>query len=151
MFDNPIEIYKKINLFAQENGMKLTVKTPGESLYSMTVLEKHLSSPNVCHGGVVAGFMDSVLGSAALSISFQSQALVSTVEFKINYFKPVYLHDQLEGIGEVDFEGKKLISSTGSIYRVKGEERELIAKAIGTFNKYPLEKTTFAKLFNNQK
>ena len=87
MFDNPIEIYKKINLFAQENGMKLTVKTPGESLYSMTVLEKHLSSPNVCHGGVVAGFMDSVLGSAALSISFQSQALVSTVEFKINYFK----------------------------------------------------------------
>ena len=66
MFDNPIEIYKRINRFAQENGMELTVKTPGESHYEMTVLEKHISSPNVCHGGVVAGFMDSVLGSAAL-------------------------------------------------------------------------------------
>jgi len=151
MFDNPIEIYKMINRFAQENGMKLTVKTPGKSLYQMTVLEKHLSSPNVCHGGVVAGFMDSVMGSAALSVSFQSQALVSTVEFKINYFKPVYLHDQLEGIGEVDFEGKKLISSTGTIYRIKGEQKELIAKAIGTFNKYPLHKTEFSNLFKIEK
>ena len=107
MFDNPIEIYKRINRFAQENGMELTVKTPGESHYEMIVLEKHISSPNVCHGGVVAGFMDSVLGSAALSIAFQSGALVSTVEFKINYFHPLYLGDKLIGRGKVDFEGKK--------------------------------------------
>ena len=127
----------------------MDVKTPGESTYNMTVLDKHLSSPNVCHGGVVAGFMDSVLGSAALSISFSSGALVSTVEFKINYFLPVFLSDELEGIGKVDFEGKKLISSTGEIFRTSNGKRELIAKAIGTFNKYPIEKTQFAELFNN--
>lgn len=149
MFDNPIEIYKSINRFAQENGMVLDVKTPGESVYKMTILEKHLSSPNVCHGGVVAGFMDSVLGSAALSVSFISGALVSTVEFKINYFAPVYLNDKLEGIGKVDFEGNKLISSTGEIFRIKNGKRELVAKAIGTFNKYPVSKTQFAELFNN--
>lgn len=149
MFDNPIEIYKSINRFAQENGMVLDVKTPGESVYKMTILEKHLSSPNVCHGGVVAGFMDSVLGSAALSVSFISGALVSTVEFKINYFAPVYLNDKLEGIGKVDFEGNKLISSTGEIFRIENGKRELVAKAIGTFNKYPVSKTQFAELFNN--
>lgn len=149
MFDNPIEIYKRINRFAQENGMKLTVETPGESIYTMEILDKHLSSPNVCHGGVVAGFMDSVLGSAALSLSFKSGALVSTVEFKINYFKPVFLGDQLIGNGKVDFEGKKLISSTGEIYRIKGGKKTLVAKAIGTFNKYPLSKTEFANLFKN--
>lgn len=149
MFDNPIEIYKSINRFAKENGMVLDVKTPGESVYKMTILEKHLSSPNVCHGGVVAGFMDSVLGSAALSVSFISGALVSTVEFKINYFAPVYLNDKLEGIGKVDFEGNKLISSTGEIFRTKNGKRELVAKAIGTFNKYPISKTQFAELFNN--
>lgn len=149
MFDNSIEIYKSINRFAQENGMVLDVKTPGESVYKMTILEKHLSSPNVCHGGVVAGFMDSVLGSAALSVSFISGALVSTVEFKINYFAPVYLNDKLEGIGKVDFEGNKLISSTGEIFRIKNGKRELVAKAIGTFNKYPVSKTQFAELFNN--
>ncbi|MEN8929305.1 MAG: PaaI family thioesterase [Flavobacteriales bacterium] len=147
MFENPIEIYKRINRFSQENGMELTVKIPGESIYTMEVLEKHLSSPNVCHGGVVAGFMDSVLGSAALSLSLKDNALVSTVEFKINYFKPVYLGDKLLGKGKVDFEGKKLIASTGEIYVVKEGKETLIAKAIGTFNKYPLEKTQFANLF----
>ena len=147
MFENPIEIYKKINRFAQENGMKLTVKKEGESFYEMIVLEKHLSSPNTCHGGVVAGFMDSVLGSAALSLSFKSEALVSTVEFKINYFHPVFLGDKLIGKGKVDFEGKKLISSTGEIYRKEGDKETLVAKAIGTFNKYPLDKTKFLALF----
>ncbi|MEZ7901567.1 MAG: PaaI family thioesterase [Flavobacteriales bacterium] len=147
MFDNPIEIYKRINQFSKENGMVLTVELPGESIYRMVVLEKHLSSPNVCHGGVVAGFMDSVLGSAALSLSLQKGALVSTVEFKINYFKPVFLGDKLLGKGKVDFEGKKLISSTAEIFVEKDGEEILIAKAIGTFNKYPLEKTQFAKLF----
>lgn len=147
MFDNPIEIYKRINRFSQENGMILTVKTPGESIYNMDVLEKHLSSPNVCHGGVVAGFMDSVLGSAALSLSLQQGALVSTVEFKINYFKPVFLGDKLLGKGKVDFEGKKLISSTGEIFVEKEGKEILIAKAIGTFNKYPLAKTQFENLF----
>lgn len=147
MFDNPIEIYKRINRFAQENGMELTVKTVGESIYKMTVLEKHLSSPNVCHGGVVAGFMDSVLGSAALSVSFQSEALVSTVEFKINYFQPLFLGDTLIGRGKVDFEGKKLISSTGEIFKITPEGEVLVAKAIGTFNKYPLDKTEFSQFF----
>jgi uncharacterized protein (TIGR00369 family) len=147
MFDNPIEIYKKINQFSKENGMELTVEVPGESIYRMVVLEKHLSSPNVCHGGVVAGFMDSILGSAALSLSLQKGALVSTVEFKINYFKPVFLGDKLLGKGKVDFEGKKLISSTAEIFVEKNGKEILIAKAIGTFNKYPLEKTQFANLF----
>ena len=147
MFDNPIEIYKRINRFSQENGMELTVETPGESIYRMIVLEKHLSSPNVCHGGVVAGFVDSVLGSAALSLSLQQMALVSTVEFKINYFKPVFLGDKLLGKGKVDFEGKKLISSTAEIFVEKEGKEILIAKAIGTFNKYPLEKTEFANIF----
>lgn len=147
MFENPIEIYKRINQFSKENGMELTVNVPGESIYKMVVLEKHLSSPNVCHGGVVAGFMDSVLGSAALSLSLQKGALVSTVEFKINYFKPVFLGDKLLGKGKVDFEGKKLISSTAEIFVVNDGNEILIAKAIGTFNKYPLEKTQFANLF----
>lgn len=142
---NPIEIYKKINIFEQENGLELTVNKPGESYYEMTILDKHISSPNTCHGGVVAGMMDSVIGSAALSLAFKTNHLVSTVEFKINYFKPVHLGDVLVGEGKVDFEGKKLISSSGEI-RDK-ETGELVAKAMGTFNKYPLAKRDFNHLF----
>ncbi len=143
---DPIEIYKQINVFAKENGMDLTVTTPGESFYTMTILDKHLSSPNTCHGGVIAGFMDGVIGAAALSLAFVTENLVSTVEFKINYFKPVNLGDKLEGIGKVDFEGKSIIAATGEI-RNTSKNNELVAKAIGTFNKYPLSKREFSKLF----
>ena len=59
----------------------------------------------------------------------------------------MFLGDKLLGKGKVDFEGKKLISSTAEIFVEKDGEEILIAKAIGTFNKYPLEKTQFAKLF----
>lgn len=138
MLVDPIEIYKQMNLFSQENGMVLTVKKPGESHYKMTILSKHLSSPNTCHGGVIAGFMDAIIGAAALSLAFTQNNLVSTVEFKINYFKPVHLGHVLRGEGKVDFEGKSIISSSGEIFNET--TGELVAKAMGTFNIYPLSK-----------
>lgn len=146
MLVDPIEIYKQMDLFAKENGMNLTVETPGESNYKMTVLEKHLSSPNTCHGGVIAGFMDAVIGSAALSLAFTENNLVSTVEFKINYFKPAHLGDELVGVGKVDFSGKSIITSSGEI--IDKTTGDVVAKAMGTFNKYPLEKRDFSKFFN---
>lgn len=138
MFGDPIAFYKKINTFERENGMDLTVKASGVVSYQMTILDKHLSSPNTCHGGVVASLMDATIGAAAMSVSLKNSFLVSTVEFKINYFKPVVLGDELITEGVVDFEGKKLITSTGEIRDKK--TGELVAKAIGTFNKYPLSK-----------
>lgn len=138
MFGDPIAFYKKINTFERENGMDLTVKASGVVSYQMTIQDKHLSSPNTCHGGVVASLMDATIGAAAMSVSLKNSFLVSTVEFKINYFKPVVLGDELITEGVVDFEGKKLITSTGEIRDKKSGE--LVAKAIGTFNKYPLSK-----------
>lgn len=146
MLVDPIEIYKQMDLFAKDNGMELTVKTPGESDYRMTIKEKHLSSPNTCHGGVIAGFMDAVIGSAALSLAFTENNLVSTVEFKINYFKPAHLGDVLVGKGKVDFSGKSIITSSGEI--IDETTGEIVAKAMGTFNKYPLEKRDFSKFFD---
>ncbi len=138
MFGDPIAFYKKINTFERENGMELTVAKTGTVGYEMTILDKHLSSPNTCHGGVVASLMDATIGAASMSVSLPNGFLVSTVEFKINYFKPVLFGDVLVTKGSVDFEGKKLITSTGEI-RNK-QTGDLIAKAIGTFNKYPLSK-----------
>lgn len=146
MLQDPIALYKQLNLFEKENGMNLTVKTPGSSHYEMTITDKHLSSPNNCHGGIIAALMDATIGSAALSLGFVSKNLVATVEFKISYFKPVHLGDKLVGTGMVDFEGKKLISSSGEI-RNASKNNELVAKAIGTFNKYPIEKKEFGKMF----
>lgn len=136
--EDMIDIYNQINMYAKDNGLVLTVIEPGNVRYEMKILEKHLSSPDTCHGGVIAGMMDSLIGAAALTLAFKESNLVSTVEFKINYFKPVKLGAILIGQAKVDYKGKSLIISSGEIK--EKETDELVSKAIGTFNVYPLSK-----------
>lgn len=138
-----IEIYNQVNNFGRENNMKLTVVKPGEIIYEMEVLEKHLATVSTIHGGMIAALMDGVIGVAALSLVAQDKKLVSTVEFKLNYFKPAYLGDVLKGYGRVDNAGKRIISTSGEIYNQKGE---MVARAMGTFNAYPFDKSDIAKV-----
>jgi len=91
---------------------------------------------------MLAAMMDGVLGVAALSLSASENKLVSTVEFKINYFKPVHLSDNLTGYGRVDHKGKRIIISSGEIYN---QNKELVAKGMGTFNAYPFDKSDVAE------
>ena len=138
-----IEIYNQVNNFGKENNMKLTVVKPGEIIYEMAVLEKHLATVKTIHGGMIAAMMDGVIGVAALSLVADENKLVSTVEYKLNYFKPAYLGDILKGFGRVDFAGKRIISSSGEIYNQHGD---MIAKGMGTFNSYPLRKSDIVNL-----
>lgn len=131
-----LENYKQINNFMRENGIEHKVLKPGITETSMKILDKHLSSPGVAHGGAMAGYMDSVLGFCALSAAIPDTNLVSTVEFKLNYFKPIYFGDELLGKGKVIRKGKTFIISIAEIYR--GEE--MVAHGQGTFNVYPIEK-----------
>jgi uncharacterized protein (TIGR00369 family) len=133
-----ISHYNHINKYGADNEMELEIIEPGHIIYTMKVLDKHLSSPNTCHGGVIAGLMDSVIGAAALSKAFEDNNLVSTVEFKINYLQPVKLGDVLIGEGKIDFIGKSIIVSSGKIQ--KQDSNVVAAIAIGTFNVYPLSK-----------
>ncbi len=133
-----IQHYNHINKYGADNNMKLEILEPGHAIYTMTIEDKHLSSPNTCHGGVIAGLMDSVIGTAALSKAFEENNLTSTIEFKINYLQPVNLGDVLIGEGKIDFKGKSTIVSSGKI--VKQGNGAVVAIAIGTFNVYPLAK-----------
>lgn len=141
-----LEIYGQVNRFGRENGMKLTIVKPGEIIYEMEVLPKHLATPKIIHGGMIAAMMDGVIGVAALSLVAQEGRLVSTVEYKINYFKPSLLGDQLVGKGRVDHVGKRIIHTSGEIYNQKNE---IVAKAMGTFNAYPIEKSDVAEHMKN--
>jgi uncharacterized protein (TIGR00369 family) len=137
-----IEIYNQVNQFGNENGMKLTIVKLGEIIYEMEVLPKHLATPTTIHGGMIAAMMDGVIGVAALSLVAPEGRLVSTVEYKINYFKPAFIGDILTGKGRVDNEGKRIIHTSGEIYN---QNNEIIAKAMGTFNAYPIEKSDIAQ------
>jgi uncharacterized protein (TIGR00369 family) len=137
-----LEIYNKVNQFGNENGMKLTIVKPGEIIYEMEVLPKHLATPQIIHGGMIAAMMDGVLGVAALSEVAIDKKLVSTVEFKISYFNPALIGDVLTGKGIVDKKGNRIIYASGEIYN---QNNEIIAKAMGTLNAYPFEKSDIAK------
>ncbi len=139
MLNALMQKYNSVNAFGRMIGLELTVIAPGEVLYTMTITEDHLSNPLAAHGGAVAAMMDGVLGVAALSLSTESNRLVSTVEFKINYYGPVLLGDELKGHGKVVFEGNRIISSEGSI-ACTNRENVLLCKGLGTFNSYPASK-----------
>ena len=111
---------------------------PGHIEYNMVVKESHLATPKAMHGGAMAGFMDGVLGVAALSAVEAENKVVSTIEFKINYLKPVFLNDSLVGQGLVIKSGQRLYTVKGDIYN---QNKELIATGIATLNAYPFEKS----------
>ena len=142
-----VAAYDQMNHFGRSNGMTLTVGQPGHVEYRMTIRDEHLSSPNTCHGGVLAGLMDAALGAAALSLAFTKLEFVSTVEFKMNYLHAVHLHDVLVARGAVDHAGNSLVVSSCVIYRIKaGHDDVAVARGLGTFNRYPATKRDFAQL-----
>jgi uncharacterized protein (TIGR00369 family) len=142
-----VAAYNHMNHYGRTNGMELTVLAPGQIEYRMRIRDEHLSSPNTCHGGVLAGLMDSALGAAALSLAFTKMELVSTVEFKMNYLHSVHLDDELVAHGTVDHGGNSLVVSSCVVYRVKeGHNDVAVARGLGTFNRYPASKRDFAQL-----
>lgn len=128
--------------------MELEVLSPGRIKYLMPVKEQHLATPIAIHGGVLSAFMDAVLGVSSLSASCHDGKLVSTVEFKINYLAPARLGDVLVGEGRVIQKGNRLIIAEGDI-KVQNSEK-LIAKGIGTFSAYPIEKAGIFEHLNHE-
>lgn len=136
-----IELYNQMNAFGRHLDMRFKIIEPGCVHYRMKIKPEHQSTPQATHGGAIAAFMDGVLGVAALSLSAKDQNIVSTVEFKINYLKPVKPATQLLGIGKVISAGKRLMVVQGEIF--DEENNELLALGNGTFNAYPASKLKF--------
>lgn len=139
-----LEKYNEVNAFGHLIGLKLTVIKPGEVEYKMTITKDHLSNPFAAHGGAVSAMMDGILGVAALSDAVENKKLVSTVEFKINYFAPVQKGDELKGHGKIVFRGNRLYYSEGKIY-CTNRGSILICSGSGTFNAYPADKNNLFK------
>jgi uncharacterized protein (TIGR00369 family) len=140
-----VALFRSINKYDLDNGLTFEIHEPGSITYQMTIQEKHLSSPDTAHGAVLAGFMDCVLGLSALSQAVIQGNLTSTVEFKINYVRPVKLGEEITGTGKVVHQGKSLIISSAE---VRNAQSEMLALGQGTFNTYPFNKKDFTHDFS---
>lgn len=132
-----LEAYNKSNAFGRFFKMTYHIDSPGNVIYSMEVTKDLLATVRTMHGGALAGMMDAVVGVAALSVSSLKGKVVSTVEIKINYLRPVVLNDQLTGKGTVISEGNRIIVCKGEIYN---QNHELVAIATSTMNAYSFSK-----------
>ena len=137
--ENLIAVYQETNRFGIANGMELMHYQNGKIEYRLEIKEEHLATPTTAHGGIIAGYMDGIMGVAALTESAKQLKLVSTVEFKINYIKPAFLGDVLIGKGHVVSAGNRIIIAKGEIFNEKSGD--LVAIATGTFNAYPYQKS----------
>lgn len=140
-FDPIILAYKEFNHFGRLLQMDFTILSPGEIEYKITVTENHLATPFAAHGGVVASLMDAVLGICALSLSCVDSKLVSTVEMKLNFLSPANLNDVLTGYSKVISKGKRIIVTEATI---TNQHVVIVAKGMGTFNAYPVEKAGYS-------
>lgn len=134
-----IKVYSRTNQFGKLVGTELIEFKESGIVYRLEISDKHLATPTTAHGGVLAAYMDGVLGVAALYVSAENGDLVSTVEFKINYLLPVLKGDVLIGRGKVISKGNRIIIAQGEIINEKS--KELVAVATGTFNSYPHQKS----------
>lgn len=131
--------YKETNQYGRVNGMELLSYENGRIEYRMVITKDHLATPTTAHGGIIAGYMDGIIGVAALTESSKNLNLVSTVEFKINYLRPAKIGDVLLGSGVVISAGKRIIIAKGEIN--DEQTGEMVAIATGTFNAYPYQKS----------
>ena len=104
-----LSLYHQTNHFGKLLGMLPNIPKPGEAEYTMLVEQKHLATPIAAHGGVIASLIDGTLGVAALSYTALENKVVSTVEMKVNFLKPVVLKDTLLATGKVISAGKRLL------------------------------------------
>ena len=135
-----LKTYNKNNHFGRFLDMNYEVLSPVNIKYQLSVKEDLLATPTAAHGGAIAGFMDAIVGVAALSATAPDGRVVSTVEFKINYLRPAPFNDTIIGIGTVLKKGKSILVVRGEIFDSKNQ---LIATALATMNSYPVEKSSF--------
>jgi uncharacterized protein (TIGR00369 family) len=103
----------------------------GLARVGLKLRDDHLSPAGRVHGGVISGFFDYACGAAVFT-TLGPKDFCSTVELKVNYFRPLMSGDKLTCDAEVVFRGKRLCVILARLFR-KGE-RPMVAMATATFN-----------------
>lgn len=114
--------------FAELIGFEITQRAEGRCTSELTVKEAHLNPNGVVHGAVLYALADTGMGGALSSILEEGQ-LCSTIEIKINYFRPA-------GTGRLRCETRVVYKGgrTSALESELFDERDrLLARATGTF------------------
>jgi acyl-CoA thioesterase len=114
--------------FADLLGLRVTANTDGICSCELEVEDRHLNPNGVVHGAVCYAMADTGMG-AALSRVLAEGEICTTIEIKINYFRPV-LAGSLRCDTRIVHRGRR----TGALEsEILDHQERLIARATGTF------------------
>jgi uncharacterized protein (TIGR00369 family) len=135
-----IDEYILTNNFGRLLGMNFTILEPGIVNYSLLINKNHLATPFSVHGGCFSSLLDATMGVGALSLVYQNNQVVATIEMKINFLKSAMLNDELMATSRVIKNGSKIIVMFAEI---RNQKNELLALSSGTFLPYDAAKAGF--------
>ena len=119
--------------FADLLGFEVLERGEGTCTSVLTVTEDHLNPHGIVHGAVVYALADTGMGGALTSLLAEDE-ICSTIEIKINYFRPA-VKGQLRCVTRVINKSRR----TGVMESdVLDEQDRLLARAMGTFMISPL-------------
>lgn len=73
--------------FADLIGLVVTARGEGKSTSELTIADHHLNPNGVVHGAVIYALADTGMGGALTSV-LDDDRMCTTIEIKINYFRP---------------------------------------------------------------
>lgn len=114
--------------FADLIGMEIVSRGDGESVSELTVDEKHLNPNHVVHGAVIYALADTGMGGALTSLLDEGE-ICSTIEIKINYFRPG-VAGRLQCKTRVINKSRRTAAMESDVFSGEGK---LLARATGTF------------------
>ena len=131
--DFGLENYQHVDAFGKMLGYKISKidRKKNIAILELKITKKHLSPANRVHGGVISSFFDYACGAAVFT-TLGPKDFCSTVELKVNYFKPLDSGDRLIAEARVVFRGKRLCVVHSMVRRA--EEKNPVAMATATFN-----------------
>lgn len=114
--------------FADLIGLEVSAEAGGSSTATIVAREAHLNPHGVVHGAVIYALADTGMG-AALAQALGPGEICSTIEIKINYFRPA-VPGPLRCKTRLIHRGRR----TGALEsEVFDEASRLLARATGTF------------------
>jgi len=114
--------------FADLIGFQITARGEGRCTSELTAEEPHLNPNGVVHGAVLYALADTGMGGALTSV-LDEGLLCSTIEIKINYFRPAR-PGRLRCETRVVYKGSRTGALESEIF---DDESRLLARATGTF------------------
>ncbi|MDR3608880.1 MAG: PaaI family thioesterase [Oligoflexia bacterium] len=128
-----LENYQHPDAFGKWLGFTVLAVDPQKmtSRTSLKIRYDHLSPAGRVHGGVISAFFD-IACATAIFPTLGPKDFCSTVELKVNYFRPIDLGDVLTAESQIMFHGKRLCVVHSLLYR-KGMKQP-VAMATGTYN-----------------